>query len=128
MSKRVLASVPKVLFFYTFSYSISFIFRFSGFYLKDLWYYIHLLFLLYLTLSDISFDFDSLMIFLKYAVIFLTTGILFVYLVYLYGHATLQIFIKNILYFLFILQKILCDSFNSYFVVYLSLTSHYKFL
>lgn len=96
MSKRVLASVPKVLFFYTFSYSISFIFRFSGFYLKDLWYYIHLLFLLYLTLSDISFDFDSLMISLKYAFIFLITGILFVYLVYLYGHATLQISIKNI--------------------------------
>jgi len=43
------------------------------------------------------------MIFLKYAFYFFYSGIIFVYLVYLYGHLTLIIIIKDTLYFLFFL-------------------------
>lgn len=120
--------MPKVLFFFISTYNLSFILRFSGFYLKDLWFYILLLFLLWLSLSDISFDFDSSMIFLRYAFIIFYNGIIFVYLVYLRGRDSLQISIKNILFFLFILQKILCDAFNSYFIFFHFLNFLYKFL
>jgi len=86
-----------------FSNYLSFIFCFSGFYLKDLWFYIHLLLFLYFSLSDTSFDFDSSMIFLKYAFTFLFTGIIGVYLVYLLDRDAIVIFIKNISYFPFLL-------------------------